>query len=116
MVCRCPRGAGTADVTPVDVTVVATVSNWGAYGVEVALSALLGARDALHDLTIEHRMLEACSRAGGVDGRYQTPDYLVDSLPETIQVAIVELLCAAVATKIDFAAVEAHDPYGKGKY
>lgn len=114
--CRCPCGAGAADVTPVDVTVVATVSNWGAYGIEAALSAVLGARDALHDLTIEHRMLEACSRAGGVDGRYQTPDYLVDSLPETVQVAIVELLRAAVAARIDFAAVVAHDPYGKGKY
>lgn len=114
--CRCPCGAGAADVTPVDVTVVATVSNWGAYGIEAALSAVLRACDALHDLTIEHRMLDACSRAGGVDGRYQTPEYLVDSLPETVQVAIVELLRTAVAAKVDFAAAEAHDPYGKGKY
>lgn len=114
--CRCPCGAGAADVTPVDVTVVATVSNWGAYGIEAALSAVLRARDAIHDGPTERRMLDACSRAGGVDGRYQTPDYLVDSLPEIIHVGIVEMLRTVVAAKVDFAAAQAHDPYGKGKY
>ncbi|MGH9340891.1 MAG: glutamate cyclase domain-containing protein [Acidobacteriota bacterium] len=114
--CRCPCGEGAADVTAVDITVVATVSNWGAYGMEAALAAILQSREALHDGNLERRMLEACSRAGGVDGRYQTPDFLVDSMPEIIHVGIVELLSALVAARVDFGAAAKHDPYGKGKY
>lgn len=114
--CRCPCGVGAADVTPVDVTVVATVSNWGAYGIEAALSAVLRSREAMHDGTIERRMLDACSRSGGVDGLSQTPEYLVDGLSEGIQVGIVEMLRAIVAARVDFVPAAFHDPFGKGKY
>lgn len=115
--CRCPCGEGAADATEVDVTVVAMVSNWGAYGIEAILSAMLRNRDAMHDGTLESRMLQACSMEGGVDGRNQTPDYLVDSLPEVIQVGIVEMMRTILsASRIDFTAPVAHEPYGKGKY
>jgi thiamine pyrophosphate-dependent acetolactate synthase large subunit-like protein len=40
--CKCPAKCGIADSTLVDVTVVATVSNWGAYGIEACLAALSG--------------------------------------------------------------------------
>jgi len=115
--CRCPCGEGAADVTKVDVTVVAMVSNWGAYGVEAIISALLNNRDAMHDGTLESRMLHASSMEGAVDGRNQTPDYLVDSLPEMIHVGLVEMMRAVlVAAKIESGASGGHEPFGKGKY
>lgn len=115
--CRCPCGEGAADVTKVDVTVVAMVSNWGAYGIEALLSALFRNREAMHDGALESRMLNACTMRGGVDGRNQTPDYLVDSLPEIIHVGLVEMIrTVLVAANIDFTAKVAHEPYGKGKY
>ncbi len=114
--CRCPCGEGAADITEVDVTLVGMVSNWAAYGVEAILSALLRRQDALHDGTLESRMLHACTMEGGVDGRYQTPDFMVDSMPEIIQVAQVEMMRAIVtAARIDFTAPVEHQPYGKGK-
>lgn len=115
--CRCSCGEGSADATKVDVTVVAMVSNWGAYGIEAILSALLGNRDAMHDGTLESRMLHACSMEGGVDGRNQTPDYLVDSLPEIIHVGLVEMMRAILAgAKIEPGGSAGHEPFGKGKY
>jgi hypothetical protein len=115
--CRCPCGGGAADTVEVDATVVAMVSNWGAYGIEAILAALLRNRDAMHDGTLESRMLHACSREGGVDGRNQTPDYVVDSLPEIIHVGLVQMMRTILeASRIDFTAPVAHQPYGKGKY
>jgi hypothetical protein len=115
--CRCPCGEGAADITKVDATVVAMVSNWGAYGIEAILSALLRNQDAMHDGTVESRMLHACSMEGGVDGRNQTPDYLVDSLPEIIHVGLVEMMRTILAaSRIDFTSPMVYEPYGKGKY
>lgn len=115
-VCRCPCEAGAADTTQTDVTVVATVSNWGAYGVQAALAAVTRNREGLHNAVLERRMLHACTQAGGVDGRNQTPDYLVDSLTEPVHVGVAATLEAIVTAQIDFAHGERHDPYGSGKY
>jgi len=116
-VCRCACGAGSADATMTDVTVVAMVSNWGAYGIEAVLAAMLGNREAMHDGKLEARMLHACSLEGGVDGRNQTPDYLVDSLPEIIHVGMIEMMHAILTSaKIEGGPSAGHDPFGKGKY
>ncbi len=90
--CACGCGGGFGDVTPADVCVVASVSNWGAYGVAGCLAALLGRPELLHDLPTEARMIRACVDSGGVDGVSGRPELRVDGLPEDIQRAILIIL------------------------
>jgi D-glutamate cyclase len=90
--CICGCGGGIADSTLVDVTVAASVSNWGAYGIAACLSVLLNNPEILHDERIESRMLRECIDAGGIDGASHLPEPRVDGLSEKIQIAIVNLL------------------------
>lgn len=66
--CKCPCGAGIATVTKTDFLIVASVSNWGAYGVSACMAYLLEDLNILHDSHMERRMLEACVEKGGADG------------------------------------------------
>lgn len=90
--CICGCGGGFADSTLVDVTVAASVSNWGAYGIAACLSVLLNNPEILHDERIESRMLRECTDAGGIDGASHLPEPKVDGLSEKTQIAIVNLL------------------------
>jgi hypothetical protein len=65
--CRCPCGAGCAVTTETDALVVASISNWGAYGVEACIAALLDAPEIFHDRATEERMLEATAASGFID-------------------------------------------------
>ena len=47
--------------------VIASVSNWGAYGLVAAMSLLVG-RNLLLDVEEEERLVRACVEAGAVDG------------------------------------------------
>ena len=80
-----------ASVVEVDHLVVAGTSNWGAYGIVAELSALAG-RDLLHGAEDEGRMIEACVRAGAVDGLTRRPEATVDGLPLAAHVGMLELL------------------------
>jgi hypothetical protein len=55
----CPCGDGVVTVVATDVLVPAAVSNWGAYGIEGCVSALVENSDVMHNEVIERRMLEA---------------------------------------------------------
>jgi Domain of unknown function (DUF4392) len=83
--------ARTASVVPVDHLVVAGVSNWGAYGIVVELSRL-ARRPLLHTGDEERRMIEACMKAGAVDGITRKHEATVDALPVEAHVGMVELL------------------------
>ena len=101
--------------TEVDVTVVATVSNWGAYGIQATLAAVTRNRDIIHVPALEQRMLHACTEAGGVDGRR----------PSQGRAVLVDVACPIRAVRIDLqgeepgaerrqeAARGAHDPARK---
>jgi hypothetical protein len=75
----------------VDHLVVAGASNWGAYGIVAGLGRLRGA-PLLHTPDLEARMLEACVKAGAVDGITRKAEPTVDGLPLVTHQAMVELL------------------------
>jgi D-glutamate cyclase len=94
--CRCPCGEGLACVVATDLLVVAGTSNWGAYGVEAALAAVLGRPDLIHDRRTEEFMLYENVRAGGIDGSTARQVPGVDGTSPAVQAAIVELMTAVV--------------------
>ena len=90
--CKCPTHCGIADSTLVDVAVVATVSNWGAYGIEACLAAITGKPEALHTEEEELRIIRECIDAGGLDGPAKVPRPFLDAIPAKIDVAILDFL------------------------
>jgi len=87
-----PTKCGIADSTLVDVAVVATVSNWGAYGIEACLAAITGKSEALHTEGEALRIIRECMDAGGLDGPAKVPRPFLDAIPEKIDVAILNFL------------------------
>jgi hypothetical protein len=90
--CECGCGAGIGDTTVVDVMVAASVSNWGAYGIEACLAVLLDSPALLHDADLESRMLAACIAAGGIDGVTHMPEPGVDGMGEAVHRSFITLL------------------------
>jgi len=95
--CNCPCGDGIVTVTPTDVFVVASASNYGAYGVAACLAASLGRVDVFHDREVERRMLLNCVNAGAVDGSttWRTPT--IDGVSHEADLAIVDLMRAMIS-------------------
>jgi hypothetical protein len=87
-----PFGENATDSTVVDVTVTATVSNWGASGIAATLAALLDRPEILHDPATEARMLHRCIDAGGIDGFTCRPVPMTDGMVEGAHVAVNTLL------------------------
>jgi len=94
--CSCGCKSGMHDSTQVDIVLPAALSNWGAHGIAACLAASLGKKEVLHDKTLESRMLRICANAGAMDGTTGRSELGVDGLPETIQMAIVEILAEIV--------------------
>ncbi len=90
--CKCPTKCGIADSTIVDVAVVATISDWGAYGIEACLAAVTGKPDALHSGEDELRMIRECVDAGGIDGPTKVPRPSIDALPAKVHASVVDIL------------------------
>ncbi|MGH7331778.1 MAG: DUF4392 domain-containing protein [Candidatus Rokuibacteriota bacterium] len=86
-----PLMARIAAVVRTDHLVVAGVSNWGAYGITAALGRLEG-RALLHSPDTERRLIEACVKAGAVDGITRRPEATVDGLDPDVHAAFVRLL------------------------
>lgn len=94
--CQCPCGGGMACAVTTDHLVVAGVSNWGAYGLAAAMSAMEGREDLLHPPELERDMIVACCRAGAVDGLSTGPTLEVDGIPWQTHAAFIEMLRAVV--------------------
>lgn len=75
-----------------DVAIVATCSNWGAYGVSACVAYLAGNLAAIQDEAQEARMLDACAAMGSVDFTAGVPINHVDGKPLEVNQAIVTLL------------------------
>jgi hypothetical protein len=71
---------------------MANISNWGAYGVEACLAALLGEPELLHDGDTERRIIEGAVRGGAMDAVSGMLRPYVDGTSLEINVRIVELL------------------------
>jgi hypothetical protein len=98
--CACGCKSGMNDATQVDVAIPAAISNWGAYGVVACLSALLEKKEVMHDKALESRMVRVCADAGAMDGVTGRTDVSVDGLPESIQMAVIEILGEIVQNSI----------------
>jgi hypothetical protein len=78
-------------VTRVSKLVIASVSNWGGYGLVAALSSLLG-RDLLPSVDEERRLVERTAALGAVDGTTGEADGKVDGFgPEVTAQILTEL-------------------------
>ncbi len=94
--CKCPTNCGIADSTLVDVAVVTTVSNWGAYGIEACLAAMTGKSESLHGGEEELRIVRECIDAGGLDGPAKVSRLFIDAIPAKIDVAILDILAEVI--------------------
>lgn len=103
-----PNGAVIAATTPVDSLIVAGVSNWGGYGL---LAAMACTKPALRDVLLryfnrdmDHRFLSAAVETGQAvdDSRVDNPgrpQMSVDSIPWEQHAALLEEICAVVASQ-----------------
>jgi hypothetical protein len=83
--------ARIASVVTVDHLVVAGVSNWGAYGIVAQLARLTG-QPLLHTPAEERKLIDACVKAGAVDGLTRRGEPTVDALDAETHAAMVALL------------------------
>ena len=90
--CQCPCQIGLAPEFVPDVLVCATVSNWGAAGLEACLAALGGNVDILHSAEMEMNVIRACTDAGALDGLTGLVGPFVDTLPAKISANVIEIL------------------------
>ena len=91
-VCQCPCRSGIVSNTASDILVVASVSNWGAYGIEAVMAAMLEDLDILHTGEQERKMLEANVGAGAHDGVYGKPFLMVDGIDLRVHQAMVDMM------------------------
>lgn len=94
------RQGGNGTRIRADIGIVATCSNWGAYGISACLAYLTGNLAALHDATMEEAMLEACAAMGSVDFTAGVPINYVDGRPLEVNQAIVTLLRQVVKGRL----------------
>lgn len=94
--CGCGCGGGTACATSADVTVVVSVSDWGAYAISACLAHLKRDLAVLVGADVYRRILENAVRAGAIDGPtgYAVP--FTDSIDDTFNAALLEVLRGAV--------------------
>jgi hypothetical protein len=91
VLCENENYGGISCVVPADYTIVAGISNWGAYGLVAGLSYLTG-QSLLHDAYQEKVLLETIIKAGAVDGRTLESSLTVDSLSVTKHMEIIDEL------------------------
>jgi hypothetical protein len=96
-VCQCPCGEGMASAVATDIVIPASISNWGAYGIEAGLAILKKDAGLMHDSAVERGMLEACRMAGAVDGISSRQILAVDGTSGETQVAISTILAELVS-------------------
>ena len=90
--CQCPCKGGIAAESKVDLLVVASISNWGVYGIEACIAALTENMEALHTAEEEEKMLRNSIKAGAVDGVTSKPELSVDSTPLKVHTSIIRIL------------------------
>ncbi len=90
--CQCPCQGSIITVCETDILVMASVSNWGAYGIAAAIAGLTENREALHDEATERRVIERCVAAGAMDGAYARLIPYADGTRLEVQTSLITLL------------------------
>jgi len=98
--CKCPCKGGIASDVATDVCIVATVSNWGGYGLAACLAAIVGEPDVYHDMLTEKLMLRACAQAGGIDSVSGLSRPAADGVGEDLTSYLVEFLRHIINVKL----------------
>ena len=98
--CKCPCKGGTASDVATDACIVATVSNWGGYGLAACLAALVGEPEVFHDMQTEKLMLRACAQAGGIDSVSGMSRPWADGVSEEVTCYLVEMLRQIILVKL----------------
>jgi hypothetical protein len=86
-----PRLPDNPAVTKTDELIISSVSNWGAYGLVAALSALAG-RDLLPTAEDEDALITRMAEGGAVDGHFLVPMAAVDGFSLEENARILEAL------------------------
>lgn len=99
--CACPCQGGMAPEFVPDVLICATVSNWGALGIEACLAAMTEDLRVLHSPETELDVIRACTDAGAADGVTGFIEPCVDALPAKICASMVEILHTIVGSGLN---------------
>lgn len=91
-ICQCECKSGIAAESKVDMLITASISNWGAYGIEACIAALTGKLKALHTPEEEEIMLKSSIESGAVDGVTGEQIPSVDGVPLKVHKSIIEIL------------------------
>jgi hypothetical protein len=94
--CKCGCGGGIVGTTRTSASIIANISNWGAYGLEAALALLLQNSEIMHNTSIERRVLEETARVGYFDPVIGFVEPSADGASLEITSDIVNLLCSMV--------------------
>jgi len=97
-VCQCPCKGGIAAESKVELLVTASVSNWGAYGIEACIEAITKKKGILHSPRLESRILKSLFEAGAVDGASCQNKPLVDGIPHQIHSSVISMLKILIST------------------
>ncbi len=93
---KLPFGDKIVPDLKVSLLIAATVSNFGAYGIEACLAALTGNLSVLHSPAQELALIDACVRTGAVDGVTGFVEPFVDALPAEVCCGLTSMLHAIV--------------------
>jgi D-glutamate cyclase len=95
--CQCPCGAGMASASLVDLLLVSTTANWGAYAAVTALSVILNDPSLCFSRAQDARAIAGALAGGAVEGLSGSldPEAGVDGVPTLLSGHIVELLNAS---------------------
>lgn len=98
--CQCGCGKGIGAVTPTDILLTGSVSNWACYAVCAAMAMETGNASFLHNSRDEERLLNAAIAAGMVDGATGRADLTVDGFSMETNCALVDFMHHLVLRKI----------------
>jgi D-glutamate cyclase len=110
--CACPCGGTLVPTTQVDLLVMASISNWGAYAIEACLAALERRPELLHNGALDGRIHDACAMAMANNGAPNLLDPGSDAVPLHIHAGFLDL----AAWMVSAAALDAGRYYRKPRY
>jgi hypothetical protein len=94
--CKCGCGGGIVSTTKTEASIIANISNWGAYGLEAALALVLRNSEVMHDPLTEMRVLDEAARVGYVDPAAGFVGPTADGASRDVNASIIYLLRSAV--------------------
>lgn len=110
--CTCPCGGTLVPTTQVDLLVMASISNWGAYAIEACLAALECRPELLHNGVLDARIHEACATAMANNGAPNLLDPGSDAVPLHVHSSFLDL----AAWMVSSAALDAGRYYRTPRY